>query len=376
MSIAKQTQLILEQIRAQAVDYPLAVLSEYIAGKRITKEGKTLMQCFEKDATPLDRAKGTHLMQSYMEKYTTALPSLIDRAKGDNGKLSFQAMQVSTDFPLWTTSGNGVVMNLDDVDTGWVRAFRELRIDEGKKYAEFGEGNHNLEFYDMEEGQNYRGNDLSADKYSLSVMKRGLQYLITDETMLFNDFAANLDLSAAMMNAYAKKMQSIHYGVIADSAVSNVANLVAWVAGSNTLERDIKTINAQADYLYGALRNKISNASTAPFLLYVNGNDSFVSRIKQALSAVSPNLQTGYQVTSRKIEVIPTSNLATSAGVAVATTRTEMVYPGRLLVRATKRDLMMERYRDATKDINITKANFYCGADTADITQTVFGDFA
>jgi hypothetical protein len=95
-----------------------------------------------------------------------------------------------------------------------------------------------------------------------------------------------------------------------------------------------------------------------------------------ALSASAPNLQTGTQVTSRSIEVIPTSNLATSAGVAVAATRVEFVVPGRLIVRGVKRDLAMERYRDQTKDINVTKANFYCGAGVSDTTQTVFADFA
>jgi len=375
MNIQESLQKLNEQ-RAKASKLPLSALSEYIAGKRLFQNGKTLMQCFESDATAEDRAKGTAVFQAYLVKGTTVLPNLIEKHRGDNGKLSFQAMQVSTDFPLWTASPNPLAQNLDDVDTGWVRAFRELRFDEGRSYLEYGVSDTDLEFFEMMEGQNYRANDMSATKYTLNAQKYGMAYQITDETMLYNSFEANVDVTAAMMNAYAKKMQAIHYGVLADSATTNVGNLVAWVAGSNTLERDIRTINAACDYLYGAMRNKMSNAASARVVAYVYGNDSFTTRMKMAMNAIAPNLQTGSQVTSRPIEIIPTSNLATSAGVAIASTRVEFVIPGRLIVRGVKRDLMMERYRDQSKDINVTKANFYCGAGVSDTTQTVFADFA
>lgn len=373
--LIQQSLAALEAVRAKTPHLPLNITSEYMSGKRLLSNGKTLMQCFESDATIEDRAKGTHIIQEYGKNYMANFANLIERNKVD-GKLNIQAMQTSTDFPLWTTTGASVFQNLSDVDTGWVKAFRMAMFNEGKKYFEFGEADSNIEFYEMEEGQNYRGNDLTGEKYSIEAQKYGAVYNVTDETMMYNDFQANLDLTVFLLNAFNRKMQQIHYGVLADTAVANIANLVAYQTGTNTLEKDIKTINAAFDYLYNALRNKIPNAANAKFLMYVNGSDSFVSRIKQAFAATSPNLQTGFQVSGRPVEMIPTSNLATSAGVPVTSTRVEFVYPGRLLVRGVKRDLMTERYRDQTKDINVTKANFYVGAGCEDITQTVFADFA
>jgi hypothetical protein len=362
-------------VRTKAPTIPLSQLHDFVGGKLKTSEGKTLMQCFDSDANVMDRAKGTHIIQEYARQFAAGYSEKLDRF-ADNGKYNVQAMQVSTDFPLWTTSGGSVFQNLADVDTGWVRSFREAKFDSGKEYLEYGESDSNIEFYEMKEGQNYRGNDLTGTKYSLYAKKYGASYNVTDETMMFNDFQANIDLTLNLMNAFAVKMQKVHYGVVVDSAVSNIANLVAWVAGSNTLERDIKTINAACDYVYNAMRDKVPNAATAKFLIYVNGADSLVSRVRQAISSTAPNLQTGYQITNRPLEVIPTSNMVTGAGVAVASTRIEVVYPGRLLVRGVKRDLMTERYRDQTKDINVTKANFYVGAGSSDITQTVFADLA
>ena len=200
-----------------------------------------------------------------------------------------QAFSGSTDLPKLTKDVFNVTQKVNNFDLGWQAAYQGIRLMKGQLEWEIADVEDTSEFELVPEGAKCKIGSVSGSKLIVPIQKYGRGIGVTWEMMegrKLYKFVRELEMSRSKLyNLWG----TIHYGLL---ATAGATNQVAWVAGTNDLDRDIKTINAGAVQVSNATKDSgYGDTANVPLILYVS--PTLRDRIDAALSATRTELVAG-----------------------------------------------------------------------------------
>lgn len=207
---------------------------------------------------------------------------------GAIAKKKIQAVAVSTD--LVNSYGNAidVITGAPNFDMGWEQAFKNITLMPGQDF---------WEIYDVTNGVTIKkikeGGRVKIDKFEGASTLAYVDYYggalgYTDKVVRFRKIQQMIDKAELFRNTYWVNKSNNHYVLLATAAALNP---LAWQGtGTNTLTRDIATINRAAFNILNRVKDKgyDPNIAGAQLLLYYNPLDA--SRMLAALAATTAML--------------------------------------------------------------------------------------
>jgi hypothetical protein len=219
-----------------------------------------------------------------------ALQAFIQKPKTIQKKIlkNIQAVSVSTDFAQLTKDAFNVIIEEDNFDMGWERAFRTVTL---------GKGQDSWQIYNVENGLTFRkkdeGDRVEVEGISGTLVTAYVDYYAgalgwTDKMIRFRKVPAMVDQAAIFRNKFWSQKANVHYLLLAAAAALNVT-VYQGVAADGQLQRDIQTINEGLFVLANRNRNKgYGDTANARYLMYANPRDKDrINAAKRATTAMT-----------------------------------------------------------------------------------------
>ena len=278
--------------------------------------------------------------------------------------------ELQTGFGIPTETPNEIVKRYAEAntfDTGYLALYDGINLRNSLHWDVYTQGV-GITFNKMELGADVRFARTEGVKqtYSVDYYAAGLQIL--DMWIENNQWYQIEQASRDFMNAYMRKKAEVMYGLL-DAVGASAAQDLAWdTNGSDTLEKDITTINTACQNIISDLEstNYAVNAD-GPFVMYAK--PAMKGRLLSALRHSQMNADAvRASLTSRKNlilnTVIPvfTNHLSSAAKYYVCA-------PKRKAHMATRKELTSEKTRDVTKLADIEVKHAAWGGCIADVNQ-------
>lgn len=298
-----------------------------------------------------------------------AIQAFVHNATMGTEKRHIQAFSGSTDLPKLTKDVFNVTNEIPNFDLGWQKAYKGIKLKKGQLEWEVATVRNGFVFKLVPEGAKVTFSGVSGEKITVGIEKYGEGLGLTWELVEGRKLYQFIDSISSMRAALYTLWANIHYGLLATAAATNQ---VAWVAGTNDLDRDVKTLNATASLITSATKDSgYGDTAQAKLILYIS--PLLRARIDAALKATRTELIAGgvkqAAPVSWPIEVVYTytSQITVNTGV--------MVLPGHKIQNAAYiRELMMKRTNIETLSEESTFWTMF-GAIVADADQTAEPSF-
>lgn len=293
-----------------------------------------------------------------------AIQAFMHNIANGTEKRSIQAFSGSTDLPKLTKDVFNVTIQTQNFDLSWQKAFRGVPLMKGQLEWEIATVSDATQFKLTPEGAKCFIGSVSGEKLIADVQKYSKGLGFTWEMMEGRKLWKFVETLESARDKLYGLWALIHYGLLATAAATNP---VAWVAGTNDLDRDIKTINAGAALITTATKDSgYGDTAQAQLIMYVS--PLLRDRMDAALKATRTELIVGgvkqAAPVSWPVEVLYTYNSQIPANKAV------MVLPGHKIQNA----VYMQEMSLEEKDIEtLSKIRTYWtafGAVVADNDQT------
>ena len=150
-------------------------------------------------------------------------------------------------------------------DNGYEAIFKNIPINAPHTTWDIFSGGTGIVFEELEAGGKIRTSTTTGSKTTASIKYYAAGFEILQQWVENQQWWLVGSEAQDFVNAYQKKKAQIYYGII--DAVSAGQNL-AWVAGANTLARDVATINAAvAALITSAQANEMPISMSQPYVI-------------------------------------------------------------------------------------------------------------
>jgi len=150
-------------------------------------------------------------------------------------------------------------------DNGYEAIFKNIPVNAPHTSWDIFSGGTGIVFEELEAGGKIRTSTFTGAKTTASIKYYAAGFEILQQWVENQQWWLVGTEAQDFVNAYQKKKAQVYYGII--DAVSSAQNL-AWVAGANTLARDVATINAAVTALIASAEaNEIPISMSQPYVL-------------------------------------------------------------------------------------------------------------
>lgn len=307
-----------------------------------------------RNSNPADRQLVTAALQAHMMRPARQ-------------RAQIQAAMTRTDMPEITQEMPQIFMETSNFDFGYEFAFREVPVAPDRLSWQIFTVTNGLTFEKIPEGDKLKVNKLTGNAVTVKIPKFGAALDWTQELIMDRDLATMLDRAQAFRYAFWKTKADVHYTLLTSGA--STAGTTSWqfATGDTQLEADIKTLNAAAQAIKVACKDKsFMDVANAELVLFVNLNGSQMQqRILRALGELSQAYAGSQERVVHRIRPVFTFN----SNMPATTTSCVMALPGGKLQRVTKQEPTFYESFDESRLAWIQTVWSFYGAAVADTAQ-------
>lgn len=280
-----------------------------------------------------------HMAKNSIQAFMNAPMELAGEIKaGILQKNAIQAFTTTADLPEMYTKTFDVFSRIANYDLRWQEAFKERTFDEFRNYFEIVDITNYFAFDPLPEGSSVAIRRFTGAKATVNAVTYADGIGWTEQMAEDREYSTMIQMAEQFQDAFWNKKSKVHYALLVDASSPNFTAWQTTTSGTTPaeiLKRDVDTINKAAFTLTNNVKSLgFGDVATAPLLIY--GTPEYEGRIAAALqqriaSAIAPSI-----LGSRPIKFMPTYNLISSNGNALASSICIMVLPGNKIQRGDK----------------------------------------
>lgn len=251
-----------------------------------------------------------------------------------------QAFALSSDFPLMYTSVFDVFNQIVNYDDRWMQSYKLRSFDPGRNFFEIVDVTNAFTFDKILPGEKVSIKTLSGARTAVTAVTFAEGFGWAWELIEDRAFSTMVEIAEQFRDAWFLREAKYHYGLLMDAATSanaaSAGTAIAWdTTGSNTLEKDIRTLGTVANTIGNAVKDLGVNPDPAMSPMLVYCNPTYAARLQAAARQMEVNAATS-AVVNRNFTILPTYKLAKTDGTAISANRAIMIMPGGKIQRGVK----------------------------------------